>query len=259
MRACCFWICQILIAVFPLQGIELEESLQIEQNLRLLKRYSTSDLLKMWQAGQRVQRWNARITRGKSSVLHELMRGEGSFKKGKRFPRQGVFDPTTYSKYFYHAHRPQEHGHFHLFVYEKGLDPDIQPAFFDNERHVVHLFGLSIDAWGAPRKVFMINQWVTDEAWYSASDTARALSQFSITHTSPSYALNQWLKEMIILFRPQIVSLLFKRDRLLEEAGGEAALRKKELEVLGEEEIAVEKQLFALQVLLKERQALTSH
>jgi hypothetical protein len=188
------------------------------------------------------------------------MKAEKEFVRGRRYPLGDVRDDDTGCKYFYHAHREGEHGHFHLFVYEKVMPRSVKPRAFDDKRHVAHLVALSMDDRGFPKGFFTINQWVGGEAWYSAEDTVRLLPYYKITHTQPSYPLNRWIKQMLVLFRPQIESLLYRRDALIVEEqrkgrGLVDVLQDHSLEVLTSYDLSVEKQVYAIEAVLRERES----
>ena len=70
-----------------------------------------------------------------------------------------------------------------------------------------------MNAVGEPQGLFATNRWVTDESWYSATDTITMLDQFVIDHAHPNLAVNQWLTQFMRFHRAAIEQLLQHRGR----------------------------------------------
>ena len=106
-------------------------------------------------------------------------------------------------------------------------------------------------------KLFTTNRWVTDEVWYKAEDVCRLLYCFNIDHAQPSWPVNIWLTNMLILFRPQIKQLIFKRDDVIadwrENHPDEDVFEDRDLEVAAEMPVDVDRQLVAVEKALKQR------
>ncbi len=156
------------------------------------------------------------------NLVGEILEGQGPFVQYEHYPKGDVYDPDTHSQYYYHAHRPGEHGHFHTFLRAPGMPPGVEPAPYEGDsprplgsEAVAHIVAISMDAWGRPLALFTTNRWVTAETWYRADDVARMIDRFEIDHAWPSWPTNRWLGAMLRLFRPQIVRLLEERDRVV--------------------------------------------
>ena len=107
--------------------------------------------------------------------------------------------------YYYHCHDAREtprgeHGHFHVFA--RNADGS----------HT-HLVGIAVDANGWPMRLFTTNRWVTDERWMPAPDVL-ALAERVARSRRPD-ALARWLLAQLDLFRPQLETLLRRRDARL--------------------------------------------
>lgn len=138
-----------------------------------------------------------------------------------------VFDPRSGSQYFFHCHSANgrasaEHGHFHLFG--RAACPDA-PAL-RKEQPCTHLLGISVNAQGLPIRLFTTNRWVTGEQWLPGSQVLKLIDSFSIGKRQPSPALHQWLRGMLLLFRPQIEDVIAQRDAWLKRATGGRPLEK---------------------------------
>jgi hypothetical protein len=103
---------------------------------------------------------------------------------------------------------------------------------------------------GFPIGIFTVNRWVTDETFYKARDVEKMLDHFEIDHTYPNWAVNKWLTAMMILFRPQIVQLIFERDDKIEKwvkkHKTKDVFEDRKLEIISSTKINVEKQLRAV-------------
>lgn len=228
-----------------------------------------SELEAMLAAGARVLESKRVLANTGDNVVGELLRDSATFYEWNHYPEGDVFDAKSNSQYYYHAHpkdeRPGEHGHFHTFLRPKGMPPGIEPAPVPNYTEpdgendaLSHLIAISCDRQGDPIKLFTTNRWVTGEYWYRAGDVIRMLNYFSIDHVRPSWAVNIWLSNMLVLFRPQIRNLIEERDRVVENWAAEHdsadVYEDRDLEVTSECDISVEAQLAVVRNALEEPQ-----
>ncbi len=162
------------------------------------------------------------------SIVSEVLREQDRFVEWQHYPVGDVYDPEYHSQYYYHAHPKDErvdgeHGHFHTFLRPFGMPsgikplalPDLTPPANENDA-LSHLIGVSMDRYGMPFRLFSTNRWVTGETWYGAADVVQMLDHFAIDHARPSWPLNRWLTAILRLFRPQIVTLLHRRDEAID-------------------------------------------
>jgi hypothetical protein len=181
----------------------------------------------------------------------------------EHYPEEDVFDADTHSQYYYHAHREGvgEHGHFHTFLRQSGMPTGIVPVPYTGEEQwpegkdaLSHLIAISMDAYGFPIGLFATNRWVTAEAWYRAEDIICMLDRFNIDHAWPSWPVNIWISNMMVLFRPQIETLLYQRDEAVATwAQGQPGLdvyEDRALEVTGYLKISVDAQISAVHAAL---------
>jgi hypothetical protein len=194
-----------------------------------LNRLPRAELEAMYNAAAEATACLRALADSGTNPVTEVLRGEDVIEEWAHFPRGDLFDPRTFSQFYYHAHAAHErgageHGHFHTFVRPKRLCPEREPvAVADKARHddeatwIAHLVGLSTDASGRPIRLFTTNRWVTDEVWYGGDDVIDMIERFDMTVEAPSLALNRWLTSVIRVFRPQIVDLIRARDAKLAE------------------------------------------
>lgn len=228
------------------------------------------ELEAMLEAGGRVLETKRILDNTGDNVVGELLRDSASFYEWNHYPEGDVFDPRSNAQYYYHAHpkddRSGEHGHFHTFLRPKGMPPGIEPAPVPNYQApegendaLSHLVAVSCDKQGDPIKLFTTNRWVTGEVWYKAVDVIRMLDYFQIDHVRPSWAVNIWITNMLILFRPQIRALIVERDIVVDNWAAENnsadVYEDRELEVTAECTISVEGQIAAIRDILKEMRA----
>jgi len=183
-----------------------------------------ASLESMAEAGTRIIECHRVLRKGGLNIVGEVLREQGTFFEFDHYPKDDVFDEETHSQYYYHAHRPEagEHGHFHLFIRQPGMPDGISPIAYAGEEEwptgdqaLTHLVAVAMDAYGFPIGLFATNRWVTAEAWYSAGDIIAMLDRFRIDHAFPSWPVNIWLSNLLILFRPQAEWLLRRRDEVI--------------------------------------------
>ena len=227
------------------------------------------DLEEMQDAGARIRECYWVLAKTGDNIVGELLRGAETFYEWNHYPDGDVYDHESHGQYYYHAHpadeRPGEHGHFHVFLRPKGMPKDITPARVpdfappeDPDDALSHLIAISMNPAGFPIKLFTTNRWVTGEVWYTAEDVCRLLPYFAIQHAQPSWPVNIWITNMLILFRPQIRDLVMARDTAVEawrrDHPSESVYEDRELEVTSERQIDVDRQIEAVERALAERE-----
>ncbi|WP_298451183.1 hypothetical protein [uncultured Marinobacter sp.] len=200
------------------------------------------------------------LKKGGLNIVGEVLKGQGAFYEMDHYPNDDVYDRETASQYYYHAHRDDhpEHGHFHLFLRAGALPEGVEPALGPRgEDRVAHLVAVSMDAWGYPTDLFAVNRWVTDESWLPADVIVSALDRFDIDHAYPSLPVNRWLGAMVRCFKPQIEALLYHRDAVVADQGGQdmgQVLEDRSLEITGSIPIDVEGWAASLEAEQERRQ-----
>jgi hypothetical protein len=225
------------------------------------------ELTAMLEAGGKVLESIRVLDNTGDNIVGELLNDSATFYEWNHYPDGDVFDPRSNAQFYYHAHpkdeRPGEHGHFHTFMRPKGMPPGIEPASVpeytapEGENDALsHLVAISCDQSGAPIKLFTTNRWVTGEIWYKSADVIRMLNYFQIDHVRPSWAVNIWVTNMLILFRPQIRLLIEERDKVVdnwaEENDSANVYEDRALEVAAECSVSVDAQVAAVRDALKE-------
>ena len=161
----------------------------------------------------------------------------------RHYPARDVSDAAAGTRFYYHAHTsrrvpPDEHGHFHLFVWPGGAASGTD--FF-------HLAGLSLDARGQALRWFTTNRWVTGERWHGAEDIIAALPRFEVRTHGRLAPVADWLSAMVQLFAPQIATLVRRRDavmaRHITRLGREAALEDRRIDVVTECRVSLPQRL----------------
>lgn len=181
-------------------------------------------LLAMARAGETVNECQRLLDKASENIVGQCLAHQGTFYELDHYPSGDVYDNETHSQYYYHSHRPEggEHGHFHSFLRAKGMPADLKPIDYKGEATIpsgddalAHLIAIAMNQPGQPISLFTVNRWVTDESFYTAQDTIAMLDHFKMDHTFPCLAVNQWITNMVVLFRPQIEALLIERDKTL--------------------------------------------
>jgi hypothetical protein len=226
-----------------------------------LKDASRDDLEIMHEAGLQILECYRVLQKSSDNIVGEILRGNEPFVELDHYPPGDIYDPASHSQYYYHAHRDGEHGHFHTFLREEGMQASWQPTpqsrmdYMDERGDTIcHLIAISMDPAGYPLSLFTTNRWVTAENWYNAEDTIAMLDHFEIDLVPPSWPVNIWLSAMLRLFRPQIIELVGERDKAIErwrtEHPDEDVFEDRGLEITSEIAISVEDQINALKKAL---------
>ncbi len=227
----------------------------------VLNELSGERLRSMLAAGQDILECYRVLERGGLNIVGEVLKGGGTFYEWNHYPDGDVFDPDSHSQHYYHAHRAEEHGHFHTFLCQLGMPKGTRPIKNKGKEKwprgkdiLSHLIGISMDAYGFPIRLFTTNRWVTGEAWYQADDVIAMLDLFVIDHANPSWPVNRWISGMIRLFQPQIADLIIERDatieRWREQHPGGDVFEDRELDATSLLDISVQDQVAAVEQAL---------
>lgn len=203
-------------------GRMITNSIELREALRALP---TDRLNRMNAAADEILECYRVLKKGDANIVGEILKGQGTFYEWDHYPEGDVYDSETHAQYYYHAHREDEHGHFHTFLRKKGMRKGVNPVPYDGDAEwpteedeiICHLIAISMDNAGFPIALFTTNRWVTGENWYDKSDVIDMLDSFVIDHSTPSWPANRWLTAMPMLFRPQIEQLISARDEKISE------------------------------------------
>jgi hypothetical protein len=181
-------------------------------------------LSQMANAGSVITECQRLLDKASTNVVAQCLAHQGTFYEFDHYPSGDVYDGETHSQYYYHSHRPEggEHGHFHTFLRYKGMPEGIEPIDYTGEATrpegndaLSHIVAIGMNKPGQPISMFTTNRWVTDETFYTAENVIAMLDCFKMDHTFPCLATNQWMTALLVLFRPQIESLLRERDKVM--------------------------------------------
>lgn len=198
----------------------------------MLKKLEIETLEKMYAAAEVVSETMRVLQKSDTNVVGEILKTVDNFYEWEHLPEDDVYDHVSHSQYYYHAHaksdkgnglHDDEHGHFHTFIRGKAMPEGIKPLALDDynpETDIsdinTHIIGIGMDSNGVPMRLFTVNRWVSGETWCAGEDVIKLLDHYQIDDTRPSWALNLWISNMIILFRPVIEELIRERDQTIE-------------------------------------------
>lgn len=206
-------------------------------------------LKKMQRAGKKALYWEAILNKTNDTVVSQITPKPNSLEEFIHYPEEDIYDQETLSQYYYHTHRSQEHGHFHLF--HKKDNPNKESCSL----MTYHLFAVSMNEQAEPIKLFTTNNWVTGEECYlSYEEIISGVNNFCISHANPSWPTNQWINCITQLFYPQIVTLIGEKQEILNNKiskQGNEILEDKQLEIVTEIPVSIEVQLNAIELALK--------
>lgn len=226
-------------------------------------------LARMAEAGRRVRECEEMLAKQHTSIVSVLL-GDAEFFQWDHYPDGDVYDGQSHSQYYYHAHQPNvrtnlwgdEHGHFHTFLRPQGFPDGLAPLPLTDPaaggEHTAgepaHLVAISINHAGEAMRLFSPNRWVTGETWHDAASMKQMLPLFRIDQPVPSWPVNIWITNMLILFGPSIESLLDARDRAIaafvESHPDVNVYESRNLEVASMLEISVDDQIAAVEKAL---------
>lgn len=151
----------------------------------------------------------------------DALLGGRPFVELERYPHGEVVDRVSGARWFFHAHRSGEHGHFHVFLARRAGDGfrPVLPASRScprRFRRVVHLVAVTIDRFGRPTRLFVTNRWASRGSWHAAAEMLAMLDRVDFRHARPAgLATSAWLADVLRQFRPELVELFERRDRVL--------------------------------------------
>lgn len=245
--------------------------------------YSTARLEDMEQAAKTVQVSLRKLEDQSTSVVGEILKGQGDFVPWDHYPAGDVYDWDSQSQYYYHTHPAdhsvpgfpstfweREHGHFHTFLRAKGMPAGTLPAdvpgtdtIQDPDTALCHIVAISMNGDGLPFRLFTTNRWVTGEQWHDAQTVTGLIDRFAMTCALPSRPVNSWITAMLRLFRPQVEELLRQRDAALIDWQARAATTEQSafddrgLEITSAMEVSIEDQIKMLTTELRRRRGET--
>ena len=199
----------------------------------MFENLSQDQLEKMLNAAQMVSETMRVLQKSETNIVGEILKTVDQFYQWEHLPADDVYDRTSHSQYYYHAHEKSEtgggihddeHGHFHTFIRGKAMPDAIRPLPLDDydpntdiSDINTHIIGIGMNDIGVPIRLFTVNRWVSGETWMKAEDILTLLDSYEIDDARPSWPLNLWITNMIILFRPLIEDLIRQRDETIQK------------------------------------------
>lgn len=157
-------------------------------------------------------------------VMRRVLPEGAVFRIWDHFPDDDAVDAESGSRWFYHAHEPnegwhEEHGHFHLFLsrdlFEKRAFLAAPVERSRDKPELVHVAAISIDQRGVPIRLFSTNRWATDEWLYPAGHILDRLRAFDLSQATGDPLVNAWLTAALPAFLPELRVLLHARDQAI--------------------------------------------
>ena len=201
----------------------------------------------MENALERLFELTGQIAKEGVSLVPRVVPADAPFVQYQHYPQGDCVAPGNKSRWFYHAHKPEEreegeHGHFHMFLpldMFENVEPYYQPpARLPNGKKtqgVVHFGALSFGVDGMPISWFTTNYWVTYEYMMPAEAIASRLRDFDMTGAPGAPLVNDWLTAAVQHFHDPVIDIIRKRDAVLKEKKqelGSAVFTDKKVEIL---------------------------
>lgn len=251
---CAYFSYIAYLTPFHTRGLTLSQIERLEESLRTLPK---EQLTQMRRAGLEAKSWLSSCELSGRSMLTEITPGTDPMQRSIHAPKEDVFDEKTGSQYYFHRHRTEETGHFHLFLWTDHIPGLTQPVQASPSGGFVHLIAISTDARGYPIRLFTTNQWVTGEDWRPAHEVNCLVKNFEISHGEPSWPVNRSLSAFVRLFAPQIRELIDLRDdKISEECRHRPlseVLKDRSINVLSEMPVDIDAQMLSIEAALAEQ------
>lgn len=142
-----------------------------------------------------------------SNVVKKVMNGKTYvYDPYTHYPYDGgISDEKTGYRIFFHAHRPNEYGHFHTFA-------------TDEKGELIHLVLISMNKEGEPIALATVNRWVTDDKYVKADILKKLLDNFQM---DPNLFVEKRVVEFvyntIYAYKERIYELFDDRDKWIKD------------------------------------------
>jgi hypothetical protein len=138
-----------------------------------------------------------------SNVVKKVMNGKTYvFDPYTHYPYDGgITDEKTGYRIFFHAHRPNEYGHFHTFATDENGD-------------LIHLALISMDEEGRPIALATVNRWVTDDKYVKADVLKNLLDNFQMdSKLFVEQRVVEFVYNILNAYKDVIYNLFDERDK----------------------------------------------
>ncbi len=167
-----------------------------------------------------------------SNVVKKVMNGKTYvFDPYTHYPYEGgITDEKTGYRIFFHAHRPNEYGHFHTFATDENGD-------------LVHLVLISMGEEGRPFALATVNRWVTDDKYVKADKLKYLLDNFQMdSNLFVERRVVEFVSYILNAYKDLIYDLFDERDNWIKDYVNKIfnePFEDREFEILSERKINV--------------------
>ncbi len=142
-----------------------------------------------------------------SNLVLKVMNGKKYvFDPYVRYPYDGgIVDKENGCRIFFHAHRPNEYGHFHTFVE-------------DDKGDLIHLVLISMNKEGEPIALATVNTWVTGDKYVKPEILKSYLTNFKMSHNSfKEKRVIEFVETIFEAYKNEIFVLFYQREKWIQE------------------------------------------
>lgn len=142
-----------------------------------------------------------------SNVVKKVMNGKTYvFDPYTHYPYDGgISDEKSGYRIFFHAHRPNEYGHFHTFDTDDNGD-------------LVHLVLISMNEEGQPIALATVNRWVTDDKYVKADVLKKFLDNFQMdSNLFVEKRVVEFVYNILNAYKETIYELFDERDKWIKD------------------------------------------
>jgi len=142
-----------------------------------------------------------------SNLVLKVMNGKKYvFDPYVRYPYDGgIVDNDNGCRIFFHAHRPNEYGHFHAFVEDEKGD-------------LVHLVLILMNKKGEPTALATVNTWVTGDKYVKPDLLKEYLKSFKMNHNSyKEKRVIEFVESIFEAYQNEIFTLFDEREKWIQD------------------------------------------
>ncbi len=119
--------------------------------------------------------------------------------------KPAIKDKKTGCAFYFHAHRKNEYGHFHTFIY-------------DDNGALIHLVLISMNKKGEPTGLATVNRWVTGDKYAPAKVLKEKLDKFFVSpELFKEPRLIKFVNLVMKAYREEIFELFEERDKWIND------------------------------------------
>lgn len=230
---------------------DIEDRVTALMHRQELNVYPVESLTNMYKHGVALTRCIEQLS--DQNIVTEVLNGADDNIGFESYPRIQNGIRTNNTTAYYHAHRENEHGHFHIFQNPPGGVEVLDYSTINGTDPMFHLGGISMNRSGEPIKLFTLNGCNTRDLWYPADTIPEFIHELDIKNHS---AAGAWVTHCVKLFMPEFFIINAVREKLVAkemETSGKDFLLDMSVEELSSAPASISLQMRAIEKALEQK------